>query len=63
MLISVALDMADPPFENIVPSLSDLSYKVFMDEIICQASPASAEFVWECIDVWAAVMKGSEDFR
>ena len=55
--------MADLPFENMVPSLSDLSYKVFMDEIICQASPASAEFVRKCIDVWAAVKKASEDFR
>jgi len=37
--------MADLQVGNMVPSLYDLSYKVFMDEIISQASSASAEFV------------------
>ena len=51
--------MADLAAENMVPSLSDLAYKVFLNDIICRASPspASADFVRECTDVWAAVRK------
>jgi len=55
--------MAYPAVGNMVPSLVDISIKVFLEDIIGRASPATAEFVKECIDVWVAVRNCQNDFR
>jgi len=55
--------MANHTAGNIVPSLNDLANKAFIDGIISQASPATAEFIWKCADVWRVLMKYHNDFR